>query len=252
MLTLSLLPEGMSLLAFASLALTSFAGSFITVAFGIGGGALMLAVMATLLPPTALIPVHGVIQIGSNLGRVMVTFRHIFWPALPSFAVGSLIGAATGGMVAVNLPPALVQIGVGLFILWNVLAKAPRILRDWPLVIGVLSSFLTMFFGATGIFVATYIKSLELPRHGHVATQAALMSLQHGLKVIVFGLLGFAFWEWAGFIAVMIATGFCGTLTGKAVLNRMGDDRFRLALNIVLIALAARLVYAGLRDLTGL
>lgn len=35
---------------------TSFAGSFIAVAFGIGGGALTLAVMATLVPPAALIP----------------------------------------------------------------------------------------------------------------------------------------------------------------------------------------------------
>ncbi len=30
---------------------------------------MLLAVMATLVPPAALIPTHGVIQIGSNLGR---------------------------------------------------------------------------------------------------------------------------------------------------------------------------------------
>lgn len=72
------LPDGMSQGVFAALLATSFVGSFITVAFGIGGGALLLAVMATLVPPAALIPTHGVVQIGSNLGRAAVTFRHIF------------------------------------------------------------------------------------------------------------------------------------------------------------------------------
>ena len=69
-LAASFMPEGMSAVTFAALLGTSFAGSLITVAFGIGGGAMLLAVMATLVPPAALIPTHGVIQIGSNLGPV--------------------------------------------------------------------------------------------------------------------------------------------------------------------------------------
>ena len=40
------------------LAALSFAASFITVAFGIGGGAVMLAVLAVMLPAAAIIPVH--------------------------------------------------------------------------------------------------------------------------------------------------------------------------------------------------
>lgn len=51
------------------LLVTSFLTSLISGALGIGGGALLLTVLATLLPPAALIPVHGVIQLGSNVGR---------------------------------------------------------------------------------------------------------------------------------------------------------------------------------------
>ncbi len=142
------LPDGMSQGVFAALLATSFVGSFITVAFGIGGGALLLAVMATLVPPAALIPTHGVVQIGSNLGRAAVTFRHIFWPALPAFTLGSAIGAGIGGSLAVSLPPAWVQIGVGSFVIWSVLGRPPKGVRDWPLTVGAISSFLTMFFGA--------------------------------------------------------------------------------------------------------
>ena len=142
-------PEGMTEIVFLVLIATSFAGSLITVAFGIGGGGLLLAVMATLVPVSALIPTHGVIQAASNLGRALMTIRHIFWPALPMFALGSLVGALAGGGVVVNLPAAWVQIAIGAFVAWSVLGKPPKAVRDWPLLVGAVSSFLTMFFGAT-------------------------------------------------------------------------------------------------------
>ncbi|MBP0484536.1 sulfite exporter TauE/SafE family protein [Sagittula salina] len=246
-----LMPDGMSALVFAALMLTSFAGSLITVAFGIGGGGMLLAVMATLVPPAALIPTHGVIQLGSNVFRAMLTFGHVYWPALPAFTIGSLAGAAMGGALVVNLPGEWVQICVGGFVLYSVLGRPPRQVRDWPGVVGAVSSFLTMFFGATGLFVATYTKSQQLPRHAHVATHATLMTVQHGLKTLAFGLLGFAFSHWWGFVMAMIASGFLGTVVGKLCLNRMDDRRFQLALNAVLILLALRLVWAGGRGVLG-
>lgn len=226
----------------------SFAGSFITVAMGIGGGAILLAVMATLVPPAALIPVHGVIQFGSNVNRAMVMGRHTYWPPILAFGAGSVVGVALGGVLVVDLPAGLVQIGVGLFVIWSVFLQPPAWLTRWPAVMGGVSSFLTMFFGATGVFVASYVRSMNLGRQAHVATQAVLMTLQHLLKIIAFGLLGFAYGPWLVFIAVMIAAGFIGTLVGRQVLLRMDDQLFRKVLNVILIALAARLIWQGLRD----
>ncbi|AWI86045.1 hypothetical protein CEW88_20040 (plasmid) [Alloyangia pacifica] len=246
-----LLPDGMTEAVFALLIGTSFAASFITVAFGIGGGGVLLAVMASLVPPAALIPTHGVIQLGSNFGRAALTFRHIHWSVIPAFALGSLIGAAAGGVIAVTLPPSIMQIGIGAFVIYSVFAKPPKGLRDWPAIVGAVSSFLTMFFGATGLFVATFTKSQELPRHSYIATHATLMTVQHGIKTLTFGLLGFAFAQWGAFVVAMIAAGLLGTVSGKMVLNRMNDHRFRLALDTILILLALRLIYAGLRDLLG-
>lgn len=240
-----LLPADMSELVFAILILASFAGSFITVAFGIGGGAMLLAVMASLVPPAALIPTHGVIQLGSNLGRALMVFAHIHWPAIAGFAAGSVIGAAAGGAIVVNLPPALIQIGVGLFVIWSIFARAPGWVRDWPILIGGVSSFLTMFFGATGLFVATFTKSLSLPRHAHVATHASLMTVQHGVKTLAFGILGFAFADWWAFVLAMMAAGLAGTLAGRLILDRIDDRRFKLALDAILILLSIRLIWAG-------
>lgn len=223
----------------------SFLGSFITVAFGIGGGALMLAVFATLLPAAAIIPVHGLVQLGSNVGRAALTWRHIERGVVFAFALGSLAGIAFGGLFILQLNPAIIQIGVGLFILWSILMRPPAPMRRSAGVTGAFSSFLTMFFGATGAFVATFVKSLELDRMGHTATHATLMTIQHGLKTIAFGFLGFALSLWAGLVALLIAAGFLGTLAGRHVLLRIDERRFKLTLNVILALLALHLIYAG-------
>ncbi|RMD93011.1 MAG: sulfite exporter TauE/SafE family protein [Alphaproteobacteria bacterium] len=224
----------------------SFAGSFITAALGIGGGALLLAAMASLMPPAALIPVHGVVQLGSNALRAAVLWRHVHWPPLAAFALGTLAGVALGGTVVVRLPGPVVQAGVGAFVIWSVLARPPAWLARRPAITGVVSAFLTMFFGATGVFVANFTKSLRLPRRAHVATHAVLMTFQHGLKIVAFGFLGFAYGPWAGFILAMIAAGFLGTMAGRHVLFRISDRGFRRALDAVLILVSLRLIWNAL------
>lgn len=231
--------------SYAGLMIGSFVASFITVALGIGGGVLLLAIMASLVPGAALIPVHAVVQLGSNLSRAALLRRHIFAPALIWFFAGSLLGASIGGAIVVELPGAIIQAGIGAFVIWSVLFKPPRWLRRSPGLTGAISSFLTMFFGATGVFVANFTKSLSLDRFGHVATHATLMTMQHGLKILVFGVLGFAFGPWLGLIASLIVAGLAGTLAGKLVLGRITDANFKRALDVVLILLSLRLIWAG-------
>ena len=95
------------------------------------------------------------------------------------------------------------------------------------------------------------LKSLRLKRLEHVASHAACMTLQHALKVVAFGLLGFAYGPWLPLILAMILTGFVGTLLGRSLLIRTGDDRFHRVLSIVLTLLALRLLWSGLGGLLG-
>jgi uncharacterized membrane protein YfcA len=223
----------------------SFVTSFITAAFGIGGGGVLLAILASLVPPAALIPVHGLVQLGSNAGRAAIMFRHRDQSVLVPFIAGSLVGVALGGSVVAQLPPAILQISVGLFILWSVLATPPAFMRRSAVIAGGVSSFLTMFFGGTGPFVAAYVKTMGFARMTHVATHALLMTVQHLLKTVVFGFLGFAFGQWMPLVAAMIGSGFLGTLVGRQVLVRTDEKRFKFALNAILVVLALRLIWAG-------
>ncbi len=74
-------------------------------------------------------------------------------------------------------------------------------MRRSTAIAGGLSSFLTMFFGGTGPCVGAYLRSLKLDRLTLVAPHATLMTFQHLLKTVAFGLLGFAFSTWASLFA---------------------------------------------------
>lgn len=242
---IDLLPPELGPLAGIALLGVSFLGSFITAAFGIGGGVVVLATFASLLAPAALIPVHGVIQLGSNSGRAVIMREHIDWPVWTMFVIGTAIGVAIGGVIVIDLPPAVIQIAIGCFILWTIFGTPPAIFRRSAWVVGVFSSALTMFFGATGPFVSAYLKTRQYNRMGQVAMQGACMTVQHGLKVLAFGILGFAFGPYIPLIIGMIAFGFAGTLVGRHVLMKIDEKRFKLALNAMLILLSLRLIWAG-------
>jgi uncharacterized membrane protein YfcA len=247
-----LLPPEIDPPTLALISAASFGTSFLTAAFGLGGGVTLLAILASLLPPAALIPVHGLVQLASNAGRAVLMRRDaVRGPLLPFFG-GAALGAAAGGAIAVDLPAAWVQVAVGAFVIWAALARPPAALSRWAGPAGFVSTLLTMFFGATGPFVAAYVRTLELGRMQHVATQAVMMTAQHLLKTIAFGLLGFAFGPWLPAIAAMAALGFLGTLAGRRMLARATDARFRHALAVLLCLLGARLIVSGGLEIAGL
>ncbi|MEC8482909.1 MAG: sulfite exporter TauE/SafE family protein, partial [Pseudomonadota bacterium] len=69
--------EVLSLTTLLILAVTSFLTSLMTASLGAGGGVMMLGVMGQLLPVQVIIPVHGLVQLGSNAGRAIMSIRYI-------------------------------------------------------------------------------------------------------------------------------------------------------------------------------
>jgi uncharacterized membrane protein YfcA len=228
------------------LVVLSGVASFMSSAIGLGGGIAMLAVLASVLTPAIALPVHGVVQIGSNMGRAGMLLERVRWPFARSFAVGSVLGVAAGSMIFFALPTNVLRIVLGAFILLTVWVPRFRSSSVGPrgfAIVGVVSAFCTMFIGATGPFLASFLSPGRLTRHGVVATHAACMSAQHGLKIIAFGLLGFAFVEWLPLLAAMVACGLVGTWLGHKVLSRLPERTFAWAFRLILSALALRLLW---------
>ncbi len=244
-----IIPEALGVAEFWLLVGISFATSFMTAAIGIGGGTVLLAVMAQLVPVGAVIPVHGLVQLGSNAGRVVLFLKSIDRTLFGWFLLGAVIGAAIGGRVVVELPADILRIVLGAFILYSIWGPKLKTLTSSTSVValgGFLTTTLTMFVGATGPLVMSLLRSFPLSPSGLVGTMAACVGIQHCLKIVVFGVLGFAFAPWLPLIALMIGLGFLGTLFGRQVLLKIDPERFALVLKFVLTALALRLIVASL------
>ncbi len=250
-----LLPEGLAAGGAALLVLASFFTSALTAAFGVGGGVAMLALMGVLIPVTQLIPVHGAVQLGSNTGRAWHQRINIRWPLVGPFLLGAIVGSAVGGYAVTGIPDAALKVLLGAFIIAVTWAKIPgfaELSRAGLVAGGGVLGLITMALGATGPMMAAFLnKSIPDDRKAVIASHAALMTVLHALKIVVFGALGFAFWQWVPLVATMIATGYAGTVWGSKLLDRLPEQQFRFWFKILLTALALDLVRRGIMAATG-
>lgn len=250
---LELIPEAISTTAFTLLVIASFFTSAVSAAIGIGGGLMLLALMANLMPANAIIPVHAVVQFGSTTGRTLALLRHVDWNIVIWFSVGGVFGSILGGQVAVNIPPEALQVAIGAFILystWLPIVKFSTSRRSMTF-LGGGTSFLAMIVGGVAPFIFVVLKDLFSDRRGVVSTLAAILTVQALLKAVIFGLFGFMFAPWVPVIILMVITGFIGTLVGKLFLERVPTEKAQPVLKVVLTLLAGRLLYLGVTNLMG-
>jgi uncharacterized membrane protein YfcA len=191
------------------------------------------------------VAVHGVVQFGSNIGRAVLQSAHVLWRPVGIFTIGSVVGATLGALVFVNLPERLLLALLGGFILamtWMPKPRIPGLESTGMLIGGFIATFVTMFVGATGPFVQALFLPLGLEKRALVASHAACNVIQHGLKVVAFGWLGFNFGDWLPLMAAMIATGFLGTWMGTRLLERMPEALFKTVLKWLLTILSLDLL----------
>lgn len=245
-----LLPDGLAIWAAGLLVVASFFTSALTAAFGVGGGVAMLALLGLFLPVAALIPVHGAVQLGSNTGRAWHQRPFIRHDIFAPFLIGSLIGAVAGAFVVVQVPDAVLKLVLGGFILlvtWGKIPGFDRLGRIGLAVGSAATALLTMMVGATGpLLSSVFAQIIPDDRKALVATHAAGMTVQHALKIVVFGLAGFAFAAWVPLVAAMIASGYLGTVFGSRWLERLPEARFRRWFKIGISILALDLLRQGI------
>lgn len=240
------MPDAIPATVAAAFIFISFFTSALTAAFGVGGGLVLLVVMGFFMPAGALIPVHGVIQLGSNAGRAWHMRRHATPLVMAPFIAGGILGAVIGGSFAIDLPDFTVKLFMAAFVIVLTWVRLPRFVDTAsPLVFGVgglVTTALSIIIGASGPIVAAIIGKAFAVRQTMVANFAIAMTSQHLLKVLAFGFLGFSLAPWLPLAAAMIASGYLGTRTGARLLDRTGEDRFRFWLKIGITILAVEMV----------
>lgn len=244
----SLLPAGLDPLIAGLLVALSLVTSAITATFGVGGGSLMIAVIVLVFPPAVAVPVHGLVQLGSNAGRAVMMRRHVRWNFAVWFIAGAVPGALVGAGVATFLPERLVTFAIAAFVIWTAWSPQPRAEVRGPVqttIAGFAASVLGMVTGIGGPLVAAMLRFLP-DRHQIIATQAAIMTAQNVLKAAAFATFGFAFASYLPLVAAMIFSGLIGTAIGGRLMAGLPEAGFRLGFKLTLTAIALSLLWTAL------
>jgi uncharacterized membrane protein YfcA len=224
--------------------------------FGMAGGVILMGIFTTLLPVSAAMVTHGLVQLMANGGRAFLHRKHIQWRIAGLFVLGSVIVGVLLALVAFepSKPFVFLMLGLCPLAVWtpqNLLnidaAKASHAILSSVLVTGVnLSS------GASGPLLDIFFVRTALNRHQIVATKGFTQSFAHITKIAFYGAPLVAV-SGAGlpspwFFAAMVPISLAGTWTGGLILNRLSDAHFKTitkwivtVIGIVYLINAARL-----------
>lgn len=178
------------------LGLITFFTSTIAGVVGIGGGMILIAVLPSFLPLNALIPVHGISQMTSNLSRAAFGYKDVKFEVIPKFLIGSIVGISFFASILYIISLEYVPLFIGTYILLSLWSKKFNDkLRKYEnyYLLGFFQTGLSIVVGATGPLTMTLLLKDYEDKDIVVATAAALMSITHILKVFAFMILDLYF-----------------------------------------------------------
>jgi uncharacterized membrane protein YfcA len=227
----------------------AFVSSTFTAIIGIGGGLLLISLMPGFLPIAAVVPVHGAVQIASNVSRASFAYREIKWAILAPYSLGVVLGAMLGAPMVGMVPPTYVPVLLGLFIIlvtWLPVAGLARRRRRHFFPVGTIQSFLSLFVGATGPLSAPFLLHHGFRRDQVVATHAAMISVLHLVKTACFLMLGVVFYPYLVLMLGMMISMTFGSYVGTRLRAYVPEKGFRMIFKVAITLLGLRLLLSGL------
>jgi uncharacterized protein len=227
------------------LGIVTFLTSTIAAIVGVGGGMMLIAILPSYLPLNALIPVHGLTQMSSNLSRAFFGYKDVQYEVIPKFLIGSFLGIALFTSILNFISIEYVPLFIGAYILLSLWSEKfnEKIKRyESYFLAGFFQTGLSMVVGATGPLTMTLLLKDYKDKDKVVATSAALMSLTHILKVFVFMYFGFVFFDYIGIIMAMVIGSIAGSWAGTKLRNVIDGKKFTTILKVLLSALAIKVI----------
>ncbi len=224
----------MSLLVASFILAMALVTSLVSGVFGMAGGLMLMGGLAIVLPVSAALVTHGLIQMVANGWRAVLHRRHVQWRIVGLYALGSASVAAVLAFVSYVPSKPMLYLLLGLVpgltwlprrILRLDAAKPPQ-----AVLCGVLVTGLNLLAGVAGPLLDIFFIRTDLTRHRIVATKAATQVFSHLAKVIVYGAplirVGGRGMPpvWVFVLAVPLA--MIGTVLGGRVLDRLTDKHF--------------------------
>jgi uncharacterized membrane protein YfcA len=218
---------------------------------GMAGGISLLAIMTIFMPATLVVPIHGVVQLCSNLTRTIVFIKHVRWPIFFTYSPPLVVGVYAATLVwsgdKLDWFKPVIGTFVLCFLMWRRFKPTLRNLPLWTYApLGLVTGFLAIFVGATGPFIAPFFLRDDLTKEEVVANKAIVQTWLHLFKIPAFLSLGFNYtphWQLLSWLVVAVVI---GNLLGKWLLTRISHDMFILLFEVLLAVVGVYLLLSNL------
>lgn len=245
------------MIALFSLLAAVLVTSTVSGVFGMAGGLLLMGALTLVLEVPAAMVTHGVVQLSSNGWRAVLHRRHVRWPILGLYALGSAAASAILTLLVYSPSRAWVALLLGLVpgITW--------LPRSWfrldaarPLhavTCGLIVTGLNVLAGVSGPLLDVFFVRTALTRHQIVATKAATQVLAHAVKVLFYAAPLFGSRETAGlpppwFFALAIPLAMSGAVLGGRILDRLSDQNFLRYTRVIVTVIGAGYLVLAARE----
>ena len=227
----------------------SFFTALMTSLAGAGGGTVLLAAMLQFMNPAEAIPVHGVIQFTSNLTRTWLLKKFLNWSIVLRFTALLPVGVYIGLQIFQNIDANNIKNLIGMFILLAIIFQNLKFINKFFLpdyayyFIGLFTGILNILVGVIAPLLAVILKQSISEKKSIVGTLGYFGLIGNLLKIIGFTLIGFSFYEYIDTFLMIIPATLIGSRIGQLLLNKISNKIFTIIFQIILIALAIRLLF---------
>ena len=244
------------------LIISAFITSSISAVIGMGGGIILLGIMAILIPEGYLvIALHGMIQLVSNSTRTYVYREHIKKNLIKEFSVGAFIGLIASSIIIIflinlfNVSSAneiktdFLKPLIGLFILWYLFLKKKREVQSSQsfYLVGGISGISTVFIGATGPLIAPFFLNKGFNKKNIIVNKAACQMITHLGKIPLFiFFFNVNYFNEYNILLPLIIAVYLGTNFGAKILRFIPEELFKKLFKVALTLIAIRLIIDNL------
>ncbi len=215
---------------------------------GLGSAIIMLPVLTFAVGIREAVPIVTLAVMMQTWSRVWVNRALVDWSVVRWFMVGALPAAVIGAVAFANAPAALLQKGLGVFLLLIVAYRHSPLLRQLPIParafagVGAGQGFLSAIFGGAGPFGASFFLAYGLRRGAFVGTMASGMTIINLVKAGVYGSYALLDREGLLLAATLGAVMIVGAYAGGMIVNRVSDKTFVVIVEVVIVLSAISLL----------
>ena len=248
----------MEIIEIILLIIAAFITSAISSVLGMGGGIILLGIMAIIIPEGYMvIALHGMIQLFSNSTRTYIFREHVKTKLIKQFFIGALIGVAISILIimilislfkitsASEMKVDILKPFIGIFIIWYLFLKPPKKERNINsfIPVGFIAGISSIFVGAVGPLIAPFFLNKNLNKENIIANKAAAQMITHISKIPIFiYFFNVNYFNEYKILLPLIGAVYVGTNLGKKILSFIPEALFKKLFKVTLLLIALKLV----------